>query len=202
MYLDAKHCMIRWGVVAFALALLPAVSEAQLPQGDLSAVKILFLDPADPSPGFRGYLPRAAWDSNLLQLAADGSVSQIDSRNLRNFGSFEGSFANRIKDHVLSVTVRWSDSHAFKDQRQVDGLLREILSSPDTSIYSFHIWSWGDAGPTLMATVQHRQGAEGRLVLWCPKPALYWAYQDQDGIWMWGSSPRSSCESAGADRRG
>jgi hypothetical protein len=192
--------MIRLGVVAFALALLPAVSVAQLPHGDLSAVKILFLDPADPPPGFRGYLPRAAWDGNLVPLALDGSVPQSDSRNLRNLGSFEGSFADRVKDHVLSVTVRWSDLQAFKNQRQVDGLLREILSSQDTRIYSFHVWSWGDASPRLMATVQHRQGAQGRLVLWCPSPALYWAYQDQNGIWVWGSSLRSSCESTAPDR--
>jgi len=104
-----------------------------------------------------------------------------------------GPLVDMIANRIASIRVTWSDTDRFKDESQVQGLLRELLTSRHTTSYRWHVWSWGDARPALVATVEHRGGKAGRWIIWCPRPALYWAYQDGTGTWWWGSSERSSC---------
>lgn len=174
------------------LSLLGAAAELEA-QSEPPSLQIAFKVPFDPPPGFSGYLPQEAYLGNLTPF---GEKPRTDPAKL---GSFTGSFANRARRDVAAVTVRWMNSEQFKDQSQAAELLREVFSSVDTRIYAAHIGSWLDAVPTLVADVQHKSGAPGRLVLWCPSPASYWAYQDPQGIWMWGASPRRSCHPASTD---
>jgi hypothetical protein len=117
----------------------------------------------------------------------------MERQRAKGGGMEKGTFASMTANRVSSLTVTWFDPEQFKSQTQAEGLLRELLSSTQTTMYTFHVWSFGDSQAKLAAIVQHRTGKPGRLVLWCPSPALYWAYQDGSGKWWWGSSPRATC---------
>ena len=98
-----------------------------------------------------------------------------------------GALTNIVAGRIASLTVTWADPQRFKIERQTQDLLRELLSSTNTQTWSYHVWSFGDAQPSLVATVDHIDGKRGRWLLWCsPSPGLYWAYQDGSGKWWWG----------------
>ena len=97
-----------------------------------------------------------------------------------------GAFSDLVANRVSALKVTWSDPTRFESEVQTEELLRLLLTNAKTETTTFHIWSWGDALPNLIATVEHKTGKPGQLILWCPPPGLYWAYQDGDGKWWWG----------------
>lgn len=97
-----------------------------------------------------------------------------------------GAFADIVANRISGLKVTWSDPARFKSESQTEELLRLLLTSSKTETATYHLWSWGDNIPNVIATVEHKTGKPGRLVLWCPPPGLYWAYQDGNGKWWWG----------------
>ncbi len=132
-------------------------------------LKITFAHPPDAPPTFGGGLPREA---------------QVPQPGWDTKG--HGALADIVANRVSSLKVTWSDPARFKSEAQTEELLRLLLTSSKTEMMTYHVWSWGDNIPNVIATVEHKTGKPGRLVLWCPPPGLYWAYQDGDGKWSWG----------------
>jgi hypothetical protein len=97
-----------------------------------------------------------------------------------------GAFADVVANQISALKVTWSDPARFKSEAQTEELLRLLLTSSKTETMTYHVWSWGDALPNVIATIENRTGKPGKLVLWCPPPGLYWAYQDGNGKWWWG----------------
>lgn len=96
-----------------------------------------------------------------------------------------GAFTNIVAGHIAALNVTWADSKYFKTEEQTKNVLKELLSSTNTTSGPFHIWSWVDGVPNMVATVEHTAGKKGRWVIWF-SPAIYWAYQDEYGKWWWG----------------
>lgn len=160
-------------VIAFAVVLAGGTASA------VQAPAITFAHPPDAAPPYGGGLSREnLYPPNTAGTAptpTPGPLVEITGRT------------------ISAVRVTWSDSTRFKDEQQVTDFLRELLTSKHTDNYRWHVWSWGDTQPALTATVEHRNGKTGRWIVWCPRPAVYWAYQDGSGTWWWGSSPLTGC---------
>lgn len=131
-------------------------------------VKITYSHPAGAPPPFGGGLPYEA----QVPPGADTKG--------------HGAFVDLIANRVSGLKVTWSDPARFKSEAQTEELLRLLLTSAKTEMMTYHVWSWVDALPSLIATVEHKTGKPGKFVLWCPPPDLYWAYQDGNGKWWWG----------------
>jgi hypothetical protein len=97
-----------------------------------------------------------------------------------------GAFSNIVTGRIAALNVTWADPMRFKTETETRDLLREVLSSSTTRTWGAHIWSWGDVEPSMVATVDHAVGKQGKWLLWC-RPTIYWAYQDGNGKWWWGS---------------
>ncbi len=99
-----------------------------------------------------------------------------------------GAFTNIVAGRISALNVTWADTNLFKHQTQIQSLLRELLSSTNTQTWTYHVWSFGDAEPSLVATVDHTAGKQGKWLAWCSpsSPGPYWAYQDGNGKWWWG----------------
>jgi hypothetical protein len=97
-----------------------------------------------------------------------------------------GAFAEIVANQISALKVTWSDPARFKTEAQTEELLGLLLTSSKTGTMTYHAWSWGDALPNVIASVEHKTGKPGKLILWCPPPGLYWAYQDGNGKWWWG----------------
>jgi len=98
-----------------------------------------------------------------------------------------GPLANIVAGHIAGVTVTWLDAKHFKSQNEAQQLLRELLNNTNTQTWTYHVWSFADAVPSLIATVKHSVGKEGKWLVWAsPSPGVYWAYQDGSGKWWWG----------------
>jgi hypothetical protein len=131
-------------------------------------IKITFAHPPDAPSPFGGDLPREA----EVPPAPDAKE--------------HGVFADIVANHISALNVTWSDPARFKSEEQTEDLLRQLLSSPNTQTWRYHVWQFGDAIPCAEVTVEHVAGKQGRWVVWCPPPGLYWAYLDGDGKWWWG----------------
>lgn len=97
-----------------------------------------------------------------------------------------GAFKNLIAEHIASLTVTWADPQRFKTRRETESLIRDLLTSTNTQTWNYHVWSFGDGNPALVARVTYIDGTKGKWVIWGPKPALYWAYEDGKEKWWWG----------------
>jgi hypothetical protein len=97
-----------------------------------------------------------------------------------------GPFTNVVGGRIAALTVTWADPQRFKSERQAESLIRELLTSTNTQTCTYHVWSFVDGTPALVARVKHIDGAEGKWVVWGPPPALCWAYQDGKQKWWWG----------------
>jgi hypothetical protein len=99
----------------------------------------------------------------------------------------QGPLANLVAGRISSVTVTWLDPKHFKSHREADKLLRALLQGTNTQTWTYHVWSFADAKPSLIASIQHSVGKEGKWLVWAsPSPGVYWAYQDGSGKWWWG----------------
>jgi hypothetical protein len=96
-----------------------------------------------------------------------------------------GAFTNVVAGHIAALNVTWVDSKHFKNEEQTKNFLKELLSSTNTPTGNFHMWSWVDGVPNVTVTVEHTTGKKGRWMIWF-SPAIYWAYQDDNGKWWWG----------------
>jgi hypothetical protein len=98
-----------------------------------------------------------------------------------------GTFTDIVAGRIKALNVTWADPKFFKTQSQTQELLRELLSSTNTYTYNFHIWQWADDTPSVVATVEHTVGNQGKWMVWCDRsPSIYWAYLDGNGKWRWG----------------
>lgn len=98
-----------------------------------------------------------------------------------------GPLANIVAGHIAGVAVTWLDAKQFKSQSEAQQLLRELLNNTNTLTWTYHVWSFADAEPSLIAIVQHSVGKEGKWLVWAsPSPGVYWAYQDGSSKWWWG----------------
>ena len=98
-----------------------------------------------------------------------------------------GTFTDIVAGRIKALNVTWADPKFFKTQSQTRELLRELLSSTNTYTYNFHIWQWADVTPSVVATVEHTVGNQGKWMVWCDRsPSIYWAYLDGNGKWRWG----------------
>jgi hypothetical protein len=168
-----KLATLAVGCIALFGSILGAV-----PQTD--RIKITFSRPSEAPPPFGGGLPRNS-----------SYPPGHDSRE-------HGAFANIVAGNISGVKVTWADPERFKTEAETEALLRELLSSPNTTTWAYHAWSQLDGFPSVVATIEHRKGKEGRWVVWCPGPN--WAYQDENGKWWWSTwqrykdQPPKSCE--------
>jgi hypothetical protein len=97
-----------------------------------------------------------------------------------------GALTNIVAGRMAALTVTWVDPEIFKSQSQVQDFLRELLCSTNENTFTWHIYSWGDGSPCVVAKVEHINGKPGKWWVW-DSPALFWAYQDGNGKWWWGS---------------
>lgn len=97
-----------------------------------------------------------------------------------------GPFTNRVAGRISSLNVTWANPKRFKTENQTRSLLRELLCSTNTETWTFHVWSWVEGAPSIVATVSHTNGKQGALMIWY-SPSLFWAYKDGNGKWWWGS---------------
>ena len=165
-------------LLSCALAVIGLTSEARSQNVQNADIKITFADPPHAAPSMGGGLPQDARYPRQTTKPPNGAVTR---------SVVDRTFASIVANRVSSVTVMWSDPERLKNHAQTEDLLRELLRSSNTTMYGFHVWSWGDGQPIVMATVEHPGGKQGRWIIWCPRPALYWAYQDGSGTWLWGS---------------
>ena len=96
-----------------------------------------------------------------------------------------GALTNIVAGHIAALNVIWADPMRFKTESQTRGFLRELLSSTNELIWTYHAWSYGDIVPSLVATVEHTKGNQGKWIIW-NSPNIAWAYQDGNGKWWWG----------------
>ena len=96
-----------------------------------------------------------------------------------------GALTNIVAGRISALTVTWADSKRFKTEGQTADFLRELLSSTNTQTWTYHVWSYGDGVPSVLATVEHTVGKKGKWLIWS-SPNVAWAYQDGSGKWWWG----------------
>jgi hypothetical protein len=97
-----------------------------------------------------------------------------------------GPFTNIVAGHIASLDVTWANPNDFKTENQTRKFLRELLSSTNTETWTFHVWSWAEGQPSIVAAVNHTNGKQGAWMIWC-SPGPFWAYKDENGKWWWGS---------------
>jgi hypothetical protein len=97
-----------------------------------------------------------------------------------------GALTNVVAGRISALTVTWTNPEIFKTQSQVQDLLRDLLCSTNEITFTWHVYSWGDVSPCVVAKVEHINGKAGKWWVW-DSPALYWAYQDGNGKWWWGA---------------
>jgi hypothetical protein len=97
-----------------------------------------------------------------------------------------GAFTNIVAGRISALNVTWADSKYFKTENQMQIFLNELLNS-STQTWNYHVWSWMDSEPMLIATVEHKTGKQGKLFVWF-YPNIYWAYLDENGKWWWSMS--------------
>jgi hypothetical protein len=158
---------------------------------NVADIKITFANPPVPPPPDAGSLPREALYPPDMDSKEHGPFTNVVAVVRTNvvvtwLGSKEhGAFTNVVASRISAVTVTWADPKRFKTEKQTEDFLRELLSSTNTQTWTYHIWSYGDGIPSVLAAVEHTAGKQGKWVIWC-SPNLYWAYQDQNGKWWWG----------------
>lgn len=104
----------------------------------------------------------------------------------RGMDSIEhGALTNIVAGRIAGLTVTWADTNLFKTESQIQDFLRELLSSPNTQTWTFHIWSYVDGVPSMVVMVEHTAGKQGKWIIW-NSPNVAWAYQDGSGKWWWG----------------
>jgi hypothetical protein len=94
-----------------------------------------------------------------------------------------GAFTNIVAGRISALNVTWTDSKYFKSENQIQIFLNELLNS-STQTWNYHVWQWADGEPMLIATVEHKNGKQGKLFVWS-HPNVYWAYLDENGKWRW-----------------
>jgi hypothetical protein len=62
-----------------------------------------------------------------------------------------------------------------------------LLANPKTQTWKYHVWSFGDDVPSLVADIKDATGKTGKWIIWS-YPSNYWAYQDGAGQWWWGDT--------------
>lgn len=107
------------------------------------------------------------------------------------FDSVEhGALTNIVAGRISALDVAWTDPKFFKTEKQTQNFLRQLLSITNSQTYAFHIWSYGDGVPSVVATVEHTEGKQGKWWVWF-SPSLTCAYLDGGGKWWWGMWPKS-----------
>jgi len=98
-----------------------------------------------------------------------------------------GSFTNIVAGRIARIKVTWADPSHFKSENQTREFLRGLLANPRTQTWKYHVWSFGDGVPLLVADIKYNSGKIGKWIIWS-YPAYYWAYQDGAGQWWWGDT--------------
>jgi hypothetical protein len=175
-------------LVTSALLLGGGVTTAEPWQsGQPADIAIVFTNPPDSRPSREQYSQYGQFLKRGERTTGAVSFSTVDPDP-------KGSFADIVRNRISEVTVRWSDAKRLPSQAKTAAFLRELLTTAKSTMHTFHIWSWGDGDPSVVATVSHRDGKHGRWIVWC-SPIVYWAYQDGNGLWWWGSADeRKNCE--------
>jgi hypothetical protein len=88
------------------------------------------------------------------------------------------------REKITAVDVTWADPW-FRPESEVHDFLQGLLSSQNEGYWSYHVWSFGDGTPDLVATVKYASGKQGKWWIWCVQ-GLRWAFQDDRGHWWFG----------------
>jgi hypothetical protein len=135
-------------------------------------------------------VPREALNAGIKpdRDAAKGGSSAIEFGIVKDSRS-HGALTNIVAGRISALRVTWANLSFIKNAKQIPDFLRERLSATNGSFYAFHIWSYADGAPDVVATVEHTEGTEGKLYIW-GLPSLACAYLDGNGKWWWGSWPQ------------
>ncbi len=98
-----------------------------------------------------------------------------------------GSFTNIVAGRIARIQVTWADPNHFKSENQTREFLCGLLANPKTQTWKYHVWSFGDDVPSLVADIKDAAGKTGKWIIWS-YPSNYWAYQDGAGQWWWGDT--------------
>jgi hypothetical protein len=95
-----------------------------------------------------------------------------------------------VAGRISALKVTWADPKYFKSEHETEDFLRQLLSITNSQTWAFHVWSYLDAVPSVVATVEHMEGKPGKWWVW-RSPSLTCAYLDGNGKWWWGAWPKS-----------
>jgi hypothetical protein len=99
-----------------------------------------------------------------------------------------GAFSGIVDHRVSALEVTWFDPRRFKTEEQTSDFLRRLLSNTNTHAWTYHVWSKAYFNPSVVATVEHVSGNQGKLLVYPSHKTdpVYWSYQDASGKWWCG----------------
>jgi hypothetical protein len=103
-------------------------------------------------------------------------------RDLRDHGPLSTLVAGRI----AALDVTWSDVALFRTNAETEDFLRALLTVPKGTTRTHVFWAQMLGVPSVVATVEHTQGARGSWRVWYAWPSIYCVYRDGRGAWWFG----------------
>jgi len=99
-----------------------------------------------------------------------------------------GPLSAVVSNSISSVVVTWADTNYFQTRTQVVSTLQGLLSaSSRCQTFTHNPFTTGVGRPSIVATVAHREGRPGQLLMYGNPPGRdAFAYRNQAGKWWMG----------------
>jgi hypothetical protein len=91
-----------------------------------------------------------------------------------------------VVGRITALEVTWSDTALFRTNRETEDFLRRLLATSRGSTVTFVPWAQMLGEPSIVATVEHTEGARGSWHIWYGWPSIYCVYRDGRGTWWFG----------------
>jgi hypothetical protein len=117
--------------------------------------------------------------------AAKGGPSGVRFRIVRDI-SDHGALSTLVAGRIAALEVTWSDTALFRTNRETEDFLRRLLAAPQGSTVTHIPWAQMLGVPSVVATVEHTEGARGSWHIWYGWPSIYCVYRDGRGTWWFG----------------
>ena len=105
-----------------------------------------------------------------------------------------GALSKIVAGHIATIAVTWADANRFTTRQQTEAAVRRLLSAPAGSdhtgsyckTYTYVVWSQALGQPDIVASVEHRDGKPGQLLLFASGDHYLFAYKDREAKWWLG----------------